>query len=152
MSNADAPKTCRFFVGGIPRPKGSTRSLKHKRTGDVVTIGASRDCRAWEAAVRFAAMRAWSGPPLRSAFVVRALFILPRPKCHCGTGRNANTLKKSAPMYPTTTPDEDKLRRCALDALTGVVYYDDAQVVEGGGGKAYGSTPGVHITLAELSE
>ena len=31
--------------------------------------------------------------------------------------------------YPEVKPDADKLLRCTLDALTGIAYRDDAQVI-----------------------
>lgn len=34
------------------------------------------------------------------------------------------------PRYPSTRPDIDKLARAVLDALSGVLYHDDGQVVE----------------------
>ena len=36
----------------------------------------------------------------------------------------------SAPRHMAVMPDIDKLARCALDALTGIVFEDDAQVTE----------------------
>jgi Holliday junction resolvase RusA-like endonuclease len=48
--------------------------------------------------------------------------------------------------YPTTKPDLDKLARAVLDALTGVYYLDDAQVVSLDLQKAYThGAPGVYI-------
>jgi Holliday junction resolvase RusA-like endonuclease len=44
-------------------------------------------------------------------------FYIPRPK----------SKKKAA--YPDTKPDIDKLARAALDALSTVIFRDDAQVV-----------------------
>jgi hypothetical protein len=50
-----------------------------------------------------------------------------RPRDHFGA---RGTVKPSAPKYPATTPDIDKLARALLDALTGVLVLDDKQVVE----------------------
>jgi Holliday junction resolvase RusA-like endonuclease len=66
----------------------------------------------------------WRGP-----VHLRIAFGLPRPKGHFGTGRNAGTVKPSAPPFPAVKPDVDKLSRAVMDALRGVVYADDAQVV-----------------------
>lgn len=55
-------------------------------------------------------------------------FYFKRPDFHVGTGRNAGTLRNSAPKYHTQSPDLDKLQRCFGDALTGVLYRDDKQV------------------------
>lgn len=74
--------------------------------------------------------RDWAGAdPLRGPLVVNMLFDMPRPKSHYGTGRNANKLKKSAPVEHTQAPDIDKLARLVLDSLqvAGVIN-DDAQV------------------------
>lgn len=57
-------------------------------------------------------------------------FTLARPAKHWGTGRNAAVLKTSAPQYPTSYPDLDKLARAVGDALTKIAYPDDAQIVD----------------------
>ncbi len=62
-------------------------------------------------------------------------FIMPRPKSHFGTGKNAEILKNNAPFFCTskTTGDVDKLTRSTLDALSvtsgGTVLADDSLVV-----------------------
>jgi len=68
--------------------------------------------------------------PWREAVAVRLAFFLPRPKMHFGSGRNSSQLKPSAPTVPATRPDIDKLSRAVLDALTGIVFSDDAQVAD----------------------
>lgn len=61
---------------------------------------------------------------------VVATFTLARPASHWGTGRNAEILKATAPQYPTSAPDTDKLFRAVGDALTEIAYADDAQIVD----------------------
>lgn len=59
---------------------------------------------------------------------------------------------KSAPRIrqnPVVKPDIDKLLRATLDALTGVLFHDDAQVVEVITRKLYGSE-GVMIHAREV--
>ena len=55
------------------------------------------------------------------------------------------TVKREAPTVP---PDLDKLIRAVLDALTGIVYLDDAQVVEIHSSKSYGE-PGLNLTISQ---
>ena len=55
--------------------------------------------------------------PYEGAIEIRASFYMPRPK----------SVKRAE---PTVKPDLDKLQRALLDALTSIVYRDDAQVVE----------------------
>jgi Holliday junction resolvase RusA-like endonuclease len=68
---------------------------------------------------------------------VECTFFLERPKAHCGTGRNEGIVKDGAPAYPVVRPDADKLLRAVLDALTGRVWADDAQVVVATARKRY---------------
>jgi Holliday junction resolvase RusA-like endonuclease len=86
-------------------------------------------------------------PPWVGPVTLRAVFIFPRPKTHFGTGRNAERVKESAPGWKTTAPDLDKLVRALGDALTGVVFRDDAQIVDIAVTKIYGQTPGVTVRL-----
>ena len=73
----------------------------------------------------------------------------PRPRAHYGTGRNANRLKDSAPLWHDKRPDVDKLARAVLDAITeSGTLRDDCQVVALSARKRYGP-PGVAITLGE---
>lgn len=56
-------------------------------------------------------------------------FYFARPQSHLGTGRNAGTVRKSAPEFNTSAPDESKLIRCLEDCLTETVWADDRFVV-----------------------
>lgn len=85
--------------------------------------------------------------PTREAVAVALRFGLPRPKGHWGTGRNADRLKPSAPAWPATKPDVDKLERAVLDALTGVLWADDSQVVILSADKVYSATPMTLVTV-----
>lgn len=70
-------------------------------------------------------------------------FYLPRPK--------------SAPkrvVYPTTKPDATNLIKGTEDALKGIVFSDDSQIVRLRIAKLFAdavSTPGVYIRLEEIA-
>jgi Holliday junction resolvase RusA-like endonuclease len=53
-------------------------------------------------------------------------------------------------MHKTTKPDVDKLMRAVFDALSGVVFEDDAQVVEGSFKKAFGSPARMDVRIETL--
>ena len=82
--------------------------------------------------------------------VVTIGFYFARPRGHYGTGRNASTVRAAAPARMTTMPDVDKLARCALDALTGIVFRDDAQIVDLHAVKRYGEPERAEIMVREL--
>ena len=78
-------------------------------------------------------------------------FVMPRPKEHFGTGRNAGKLKSSAPRWCTTkNSDRTNLLKAVEDALTGIVWDDDSQVVDGPLRKSYGETGLIRISICEL--
>jgi Holliday junction resolvase RusA-like endonuclease len=51
---------------------------------------------------------------------------------------------------PTTKPDIDNLIKAIFDAMNGVVWKDDVQVVDLAVGKRYDATPGVAVAVKPL--
>ena len=72
-----------------------------------------------------------------------------RPKSHL-TSKGA--LTKAAPLFPTGRQigDTDKLIRSVCDALTGIVWYDDSQVVDITAKKRFRSRDQVIITITPV--
>jgi len=54
-----------------------------------------------------------------------------RPKSHYGTGKNADTIKPSAPSSydHTSKPDVDNCAKFILDCLNELAWHDDTQIV-----------------------
>ena len=123
-----------IVVYGIPRPAGSKRAFSIKKNGQytgrtIVTDASGQLGRDWRADVKAAAIAQHQGPPLEGALYVEISFGLPRPKSHFGTGKNAPFLRRGAPMAHTKKPDVGKLARAVEDALSGIVWRDDRQIV-----------------------
>lgn len=142
-----------FYVPGTPQTAGSKSAIPGANGGRplVVESGNRAAKRAWRGDLRDAATRAMEAQGWEmtdAALTVTFLFVRRRPQSHYGTGRNAGVLKDSAPRYPTTRPDLLKVARAVEDALTSVVWVDDAQIVEESLRKAYGDSEGVHIAVA----
>lgn len=119
-----------FIVHGIAQPQGSTRSFR--AGGKIVTTSDNPKVRPWRQAIAWEA-RAHGVVLSRGEVEVEVRVLLPRPKSHFGK----RGLLPSARPSPTTKPDVDKLLRAVLDALTGVAYHDDSQVVRAVISKAY---------------
>lgn len=141
-----------FTAVGKPRTKGSTTSFVSKRTGRVVTHDAAgTPGLTWEQGVASAALvaRTQAGERMvvNEPIAVRVIFYQPRLRGHYGTGRNANVLKLGAPRYPATRPDVDKYLRRILDAMTGVLYADDGQVVTVWAAKRWGDPARAEIIV-----
>jgi crossover junction endodeoxyribonuclease RusA len=133
-------------VRGIPAPQGSKRHVGRGRM-----IEMSKAVGPWREAVRANTERYMNGDePIDGPLRVEIRFDLPRPRSHYRTGRNAHLLKDTAPDYPATRPDSDKLARAVLDGLTmGGLYADDSQVVDLVARKRYGP-PGCLIMISDM--
>lgn len=135
-------------IAGIPIPQGSLRAFA--RNGKAWATSDNPRTRPWKAAVTAEAANAVQAAGLetpaydRRPVAVAITFPLPRPKGHYGK----RGLLPSAPKYPATLPDLDKLVRAILDALTGIVWRDDAQVVALEAYKRYSDEL---VTIVEVS-
>lgn len=141
-----------FTVLGHPMPGGSKKGFVHPHTKRVVIVEDSKN-KPWRNAVAAAGLQARreagfeiTNRPLHVEFT----FYRTRPLSHYGSGRNATNLKTSAPDYPTTRPDVLKLARAAEDALTDVIWTDDAQIIDETLHKRWGVPERVEIVIREL--
>ena len=128
-----------FTVRGVPVPQGSKRALVHRSTGRAVVIeqGGQRH-KDWrqdvKAAARWAMIWDTVSVPFTGPVGVSICFTVPKPK----------SAPKTRRTWPDKRPDLDKLVRAILDAITGEVIADDAQVVQLLASKVYPGedTPG----------
>lgn len=121
-----------FTAYGTPAPGGSKRAFRHAHSNRIMVVDASAKSKPWKqevAAAAAAAMLSQSvtedGLLVDGPLSVAMTFYVPRPQAHYG----AKGVKASAPEYPTVRPDVLKLARAVEDAMTGVVYRDDSQIV-----------------------
>lgn len=132
-----------FTVDGDPQTKGSAKAFVRGKTAKgkprVVVMNDNAKCAAWASSVSWKAKLAMSTTGLVAPWPmpvrVSLAFTLARPK----------TTKLAAPRL-----DIDKLTRAVLDALTGIVYVDDKQVVDVRATKSWGA-PGVRIEVEQES-
>lgn len=142
-----------FFVPGKAMTSGSKRAFVLKKTGRAIIVPANAKQKPWQEAVKWAAMQAFSKQiPWEGPLLLLLIFTRVRPKGHYGTGRNAGVLKDWAKdLRPTGKPDVLKLGRAIEDAMNGIVYNDDSQIVEEHLSKVYGKKPGVDVRVIKLT-
>ena len=146
----------RFWVAGEPKPGGSKRGFYNAKLKRVMITEACGKTKNWRASVAQCAYEAWKPTkdvqilfgPLR----VRFEFVFLRPKSHYGSGAKAGVVKASAPPFPAGRPDTTKLIRSTEDALTGILWRDDAQIVTQYATKRYGEQAGCLISVEAESE
>ena len=55
-------------------------------------------------------------------------------------------------IFPTVKPDCDNIIKIVCDALNGLAYRDDSQVVAVTCQKKYGVEPAVHVVITDWSD
>lgn len=133
-------------VFGTPAPQGSKRHI-----GRGILLEQSKKVKPWrDAIMRSAIEQKVLNLQLTGALRIEIFFYLSRPLSH----RGVRGLKLSAPLFPTTTPDLDKLIRSTLDGLvlSGVVK-DDSLFVSIKANKEYDDArhPGASIHISEMN-
>lgn len=137
-----------FTVYGQAQPGGSKRAGVAKSTGRIFIRDDNPKAHDWKLRVGQVAGELMSGRELfQGPLYLVATFYLPRPKSHF----NKSGVSRSAPKYPITRPDATKLLRPLEDALTGIVWGDDAQVVEQLARKRYGEPARVVVRIGALT-
>ena len=143
--------TCRVY--GLPVAQGSKHPFRNKATGKIQMVESSKRLKPWRQEIAAVATDQMSGPPWTTPVSVWANFIFSRPAGHYGSGRQANVLKPSAPGVPAGRKNDlEKLVRALHDALTGIVFRDDGQVVQLHAQKVYGDRPAVEIEVTQLND
>ncbi|MDE5977460.1 MAG: RusA family crossover junction endodeoxyribonuclease, partial [Turicibacter sp.] len=84
---------------------------------------------------------------LENALGAEIKVIVPIPK---SDSKKIRALKLSGQIRPTMKPDADNIAKSVLDALNGIAYVDDKQIVKLMVDKWYGEEPCVHVKLIEL--
>jgi len=139
MMMSNGPPALEFFVAGEPIPKGSMKGFVAK--GRAILTHDNKRSRPWATTITLMAqahrqLPLWAGP-LR----VDLTFNMPKPQ----------GLPKRRYSWAIRKPDKDKLERLVKDALTKVIYRDDAQIVDGRVIKRYSDQPGVLIQIWRVS-
>ena len=135
----------KFWVPGKPQPGGSKTAISTR-----VVIDSNPKAKGWKQTVAGHAIRAVGKPQLKGPVAVEFTFHLLRPLAHFVGRKRGNTLRADAPEWPTVKPDALKLSRTVEDALTGILYADDAQIVVERLVKRYGEEEGVQVEVRAI--
>ncbi len=136
----------KIIITGHPVAKGRGRAVA-TRAGHARIVTPAKT-RRWEEDARMVA-RAKMGQrkPLAGPVEVKifASFVITPgwPKWKREAAENGR-------IYHTTRPDGDNIMKTAKDAMNGIVWIDDAQVVQATVSKHYGDKPFVEIVVREM--
>lgn len=140
-----------FQVYGKPATQGSKRAIAYRgkdgRHHAAVIDSSGERLKSWRAAVVDAARAAYDGEPLEGPLRVEMVFTFPRPKSHFHQRKSGPVLRDDAPTWHTSRPDAIKLARAVEDALSGVLWRDDAQIASSVTEKVYGDGARARVAI-----
>jgi Holliday junction resolvase RusA-like endonuclease len=120
-----------FFVAGKPIGQGAISTINGRSFHSNATV-----LKPWRQLIGIHAKNAGAKPSIKPIELTLKFFI-----------ERGKTVTRN---YPTVAPDLDHYIRACGDALKGIAYLDDAQVVSVHATKVYGSPQGVSITISEI--
>jgi Holliday junction resolvase RusA-like endonuclease len=136
-----------FTVPSVPVAQPRQRHSAAMVGGKLVSrnyLPARHPVNAFKAAVQLAFRQAYQGAPLDGPLYLGARFVMPRPK------RLTKKRGENAREWCPCKPDVDNLTKSLKDALTGLAFGDDCQVVWADVRKVYAAAsepPGVLVIL-----
>lgn len=102
----------------------------------------------WRNMISAAAREAWGMDNVYGGpFTIALTFRMKRPRSHY-KDLQGGIRPQAINERPSVMPDLDKLVRAVLDSLTGIVWFDDGQVVEIHASKVYAESPGLDVEIS----
>jgi Holliday junction resolvase RusA-like endonuclease len=136
-----------FFVPGQPVGKGRPRI---GRVAGHARMFTPEKTVSYESTVKLFASRAMAGRALIEGAVRVEMLIACQIPASWSQKKQASAA--AGGVLPTTKPDVDNVEKALFDAMNGVVWKDDVQVVSVVKDKRYSPLPGVTVTVEEIAQ
>ncbi len=131
-------------IPGVPVAKGRPRLSTHGGFARAYTPSKTRH---YEDMIRLEAGRAMTGQALLEGALSADITVsLPIPKSF---SRRKTEDAEAGRVRPTSRPDVDNFAK-SIDGLNGIVFRDDAQIVELHVAKFYAARPALVLTISEV--
>jgi len=134
-----------FHVEGDPKGKGRPR---FSSAGKFTRVYTDKQTLVYEAVIRFFAAEAMGSTDLLETPVSVFLYVrLPVPQSY---SKKRTEACLSGLERPCKKPDIDNIAKTYLDAMNGVIFKDDTQVVDLHVKKVYSAVAGVNVMVMEV--
>ncbi len=144
-TSKECTKTLNFTIPGDPKGKGRPRFTSVNGRSMIYTPKATREA---EETVKQAYSRAYPGVSFGSAPVsIQVRAYMPMPK---NASRTLKTEMLSGIVRHTHKPDADNILKLVCDALNGLAFDDDKQIIAVWCEKHYSDVPRMEISMARL--
>lgn len=135
----------KFDIPGVPVGKGRPRAAAR---GKHIQLYTPEKTACYEGVIALTARQAMAGRLLLEGPVLTVMEIrLPIPQ---SWPKRKQQAALAGTEYPTKKPDADNVIKAIFDALNGVVWHDDTQVVDMVVRKRYAAVPGVAMEISRV--
>ena len=135
-----------FTVYGEPVAQGRPRFTT---AGGFVRAYDPKKSRDYKDYVRLVAVEKAPKEPIDGPVSLTIRVFRPIPKSF---SKKKAELAENGSLRPTTKPDADNFLKSIKDALKGIIWRDDSQVVDVYVGKWYSSRPRIEIEIQEIGK
>lgn len=140
-----------FEVVGEPVAQARPRIVRTKSGIRGIDPAKSKNYKTW---VKFCALNAFrkletknTKKLLKSPLKVKLLIYRSIPK---SDNKKLKNKKQNNDVLPTVKPDIDNVFKAVTDALTGIIWQDDKQIVNAEIAKRYSDIPRVEVEIEEI--
>lgn len=136
----------RLIVYGEPVGQGRPRFARHGRFIQTYDPAKSKSYKEY---IKLCAAQNKPDEPLMGPITLNLKIYRPIPK---STTKRDRAQITSGHLRPAKKPDIDNVFKAVTDALSGIWYQDDLQIVEMSAQKYYSDTPRVEVTMTTFEE
>lgn len=140
--------TVKFTIEGPPKAKGRP---VFSRRGNFVNVRTPEQTVLYENLIKIeykqqvGTFRFEKGQPLDCR--IKAFFPIPQ-----SVSNKKKQQMKEGLIRPTKKPDNDNIEKVISDALNGIAFHDDAQIVDNQTRKFYSEHPRVEVSISNIKE
>ena len=132
-----------LVIHEMPQPKERPRATVVAGRAKIYT---PRTTEAYEKRIRTEWVKAYGDKPEEGPLRARIYFGMPIPKSETKANKALMMVRK---LFPAKKPDLDNLIKAVMDAVNGVAYKDDCQIVTILARKNYSEIPYVKVIISE---
>ena len=137
----------RIVVPGNPVGKGRPRAFQTRGARRTIKMHTPEKTRAYEQAIALAGKLAMQGrEPLGGPVAMRLDIFMPIPASWSKAKREAALLSS---VMPISKPDASNVLKAVEDAMNGIAYIDDSQIIDVWVRKRYSHEPRIELAVSQ---
>lgn len=129
------------------RPR--TRVVMRQDGRPYPVIYEASNCAAYKKALKVLALRQWRNPSLAGPIKIEIVFKMQLP---FKFNRSQKEDALQGLIVPASKPDGDNMEKALLDAMNGLLWVDDKQIVSCKWNKVYSEKPGIILAFEEVKK